>query len=71
MWTSALFGKKNFGFFEIYGVSAQTMGEGVESVRTFFGQGVNFSRFCAVVFYGRPLNLIREEKLGLKPVYYC
>jgi len=24
MWTSALFGTKNFGFFEIYGVSPRT-----------------------------------------------
>jgi len=28
MRTSALFGAKNFGFFEIYGVSAGTKGEG-------------------------------------------
>jgi len=33
----ALFGAKNFGFFEIYGVSAQTKGRGVEPVRTFCG----------------------------------
>jgi len=32
------------GFFKIYGVSAQTRGE-----------GVNFSWFCLGVFYGRPL----------------
>jgi len=40
----------------MYGVFAQT--RGVEPVRTFCGQresGVNFSRFCADVFYGRPL----------------
>jgi len=51
MRTSALFGKKNFGFFEIYGVSAPTKGE-----------GVNFLQFCADVFYGWPLidfNLYR------------
>jgi len=46
MRTSALFGAKNFGFFEIYGVSTRTREE-----------GVNFSRFCADVFYGRPLKL--------------
>jgi len=52
MWTSALFGAKNFGFFEIYNVCAWT--RGVEPVRTFCGQGggVNFSQFCADVFYG-------------------
>jgi len=43
MRTSALFVQKNFGFFEIYGVSART-------------RGVNFSRFCAEAFYGRPLT---------------
>jgi len=57
---SALFGAKNFKFFEIYGVSARTtVGGGVEPVRTFFGQGggVNYSRFCVDVFYGRSLNV--------------
>jgi len=39
MWTSALFGAINIGFFEIYGVSALTRGRRVEPVRTFFGQG--------------------------------
>jgi len=54
MRTSALFGAKNLGFFKIYGVSAR--GSGVEPVRT-KGEGkVNFSRFCADVFYGRPLR---------------
>jgi len=46
-------------FFEIYGVSAQT--RKVEPVRTFCGQGrkgLNFSRFCADVIYGRPLMLM-------------
>jgi len=55
MRTYALFGSKNFGFFEITGVSARTRGKGVEPVRT-KGEGVNFSRFCADVFYGRPLT---------------
>jgi len=39
MRTSVLFGAKNFGLFEIYGVSARTRRERVESVRTFCGQG--------------------------------
>jgi len=63
MRTSALFGAINLGFFEIYDVSAQTRGEGVKPVRSFFGQGgggVNFSRFCADVFYGRSLNIIQK-----------
>jgi len=38
--TSVLFGAKNFGFFEIYDVSARTRGEGgVDFVRTFFMDG--------------------------------
>jgi len=37
---------------------------GVESVRTFCGQGVGvkFSRFCADVFYRRPLQNSTEKK---------
>jgi len=65
MRTSALFGAKNFGFFEIMVCPHGQAGEGVEPVRTFFGQdghfsdkkeGVNFLRFCADVFYARPLT---------------
>jgi len=52
MWTSALVGAKNFGFFEIYGVSVRTRGEkGLSPVRTFCGHGeINFTRFRAEVF---------------------
>jgi len=39
MQTSAFFGAKNFTFFEIYDVSAWTMEEEVELMRTFCGQG--------------------------------
>jgi len=42
MRTSALFGAKNSGFFEFYGGSART--RGVESMRTFYGQG-DFKRW--------------------------
>jgi len=55
MRTSALFGSKNFKFFEIYCVSAQT-GGGVELVRTICGQGWKGSIFRDFVFgvlYGR------------------
>jgi len=48
------FWRKNFGFFEIYGVSARTEG-GRGAVRTFCRQEVNFSRFCADIFHGSPL----------------
>jgi len=50
----ALFDAKNFEFFEIYGVSVWTKGEGVEPVRTFFGQGGRGSQFFAILC-GRPL----------------
>jgi len=40
MLTSALFGAKYFGFFEIYGESVRT--RGVEPVRTLFGRGGQF-----------------------------
>jgi len=63
------FGAKNFGFFEIYGVSARTRGRRVEPVRTFFGQGgkgINFSRFCADVFYGLPLKTFIKKDNKLK-----
>jgi len=49
--------QKNFGFFEFFGVSARTRVEGgwasADILRT---KGVNFSRFCADVFYGRTLS---------------
>jgi len=45
MRTSEFFGAKNFGFFESFGVSARTRGEGVEPVRTFCGQGERGSTF--------------------------
>jgi len=41
MRTSALFGAKNPGFFEIYGMSARTRGEGLSE----FGQGGRGSIF--------------------------
>jgi len=47
MRTSALFGAKNFGFFEIYGVSSRI--REVEPVRTFCGQGRRGSIFCDFV----------------------
>jgi len=52
MRTYALFGAKNFRFFEIYGVSTRTRG-GVESVRTFFGQEVGDQLFA--ILCGRSL----------------
>jgi len=59
MRTSALFDAKKFGFFKIYGVSAQI--KRVEPVRTFSDKGGrgHFSPFCVDVFYDGPLlNLV-------------
>jgi len=47
MQTSALFGAKNFGFFQIYGVSTCTMR--VEPVQTFCRQKERGSIFCDFV----------------------
>jgi len=61
MRTSALFEAKNFGFFEIYGVSARTRGEEVEPVRTFFGQEGRvsiFRDFVRTSFMDGPLALL-------------
>jgi len=53
MLTSALFGAKT-GFFEIYGSSTRSRG-GVSQCGHLADKegGVNFSRFCVYVFYGR------------------
>jgi len=62
MHMSALFGANNFGFFEIYGVSARTRRRGGESVRTHFrqkGGGHFFAILC-----GRPLWTVPFELLN-------
>jgi len=49
--------KKNFGFFEIYGVSHGQGGGGVESVQTFCGQRgrrSNIRDFVRTYFMGDP-----------------
>jgi len=48
--------QKNCGFFEIYDVSEQT--RGLSQCGHFWDKVVNFSRFCADVFYGWPLTTI-------------
>jgi len=60
MRTSELFCAKNLGFFEIYGVSARTRADwaSAEILQTRV-RVVNFSRFCADVFYGRSIKNIR------------
>jgi len=57
MRTFALYGAKNFGYFEIYGVSART--RGAEPVRIFGGQVGQFMRFCTDVIYGQPLTVMQ------------
>jgi len=60
MQTSTLFGIKNIEFLEIHDVSARTRGERVKPVRTFWTKGgVKFLRFCADVFYGRSLLIVK------------
>jgi len=58
MRTSLLFGAKNFGFFEIYGVSARTRGfsQGGQ------GWGQFFLWFCVDVFHGWPLTKACSQK---------
>jgi len=60
------FGPKNFRFFEIYGVVRTDKGGGGLSqclhLRT-RGEEINFSRFCADVFHGRPLTRCRIASL--------
>jgi len=57
MWTSALFGAKNFKFFENYGVLTWTRREMVEPVQTCCEQGGRWSHIlCWHVFYGQPLS---------------
>jgi len=60
MRTSAFFGAKNFGYFEIYCVSALTMGVERLSQSEHFSEKVwkkvNFSRFCADIFYAGSLR---------------
>jgi len=53
MRTSALFGAKNFGIFEIYGVSAGT--RGVDPVRIFCGQGGE-GQFFTIFTYAEACN---------------
>jgi len=51
--------QNNFGFFEIYGVSART--RGVKPVRTKVnGWGQFFAILCGI-FYGRPLTVVANH----------
>jgi len=61
MRTSALFGAKNFEFFEIYGVSERTRGGGrVERVWTFCGQGGQFfAILCGRLLWTAPYCLLK------------
>jgi len=59
---SALFGEKNFGFYEIYDVSAQTS-RGDDLIQCGQGGGVNF---FVDVFYGRPLVQSVSIEINIK-----
>jgi len=56
MRTSALFATKNFKFFKIYGVSAQTMGRGLRQCVHFAdkGEGSIFRDFVRTSFMDGP-----------------
>jgi len=65
-----IFWHQNFGFFKIYGVPAQT--RRLSQCEYFADKGgVNFSRFCADVFYGRSLSLFCEESIHQKHRQNC
>jgi len=49
MRTPSLFDAKNFGFFEIYGVSARTRGEGLSQGGHFSDKGGGGQFFCNFV----------------------
>jgi len=66
MRTSALFGAKNIGFFEIYGVSARTRKEGVEPVRTFFGKGEG-GQFFAILCVRLLWTTLYSKEMKVKP----
>jgi len=58
MWTSALFGAKII-WFSKFMVYPHRQGKGLSQsdiLRT-RGKGVSFSRFCADIFFGRPLTI--------------
>jgi len=62
MQKSAVFEANTFNFFEIYVVSSRTRGSlSIANILRTRGEGVNFSRFCADVFYGRPLTLLEYQ----------
>jgi len=66
MRTSALFDAKNSAFFEIDVVSARTRELSKCGYFAYKGEGVNFLRFCADVFYGLPLILY-----NVRIILYC
>jgi len=48
------FWRKNFGFLKMYGMSARTRwGRASADILWTSGREINFSQFCADVFYGR------------------
>jgi len=63
MQMSALFGVKNTGIFEIYGVFEQTRGEGVQPVRTSLTANILFCFFRAYFsFQILQISLVGAQK---------
>jgi len=73
MRTFVLFGGKNFKFFEIYGVPAQTRGRGMGLSQcghfAIKEKGVNFSRFYADIIGGLKA-LVNMEKISYYITFY-
>jgi len=59
---SVLFGAKNFVIFEFDGCVRNPHGQGEE---------VNFSRFCADIFYGRPFKIFSDGSILFRSQQLC
>jgi len=72
MRTSAIFGAKYLRIFRNLWCVRTDKGRGFSKCGHFEdkGKGINFSRFCADVFYGRPLiSILNKELLFDHPVF--
>jgi len=72
MRTSALFGAKNIGFFEIFYVSAQTRWEGgrasADILRT-SGKGQFYAILCGCLLWTAPKHPITTENFGYNHIH--
>jgi len=68
MHTSAVFGAKTSNFSKFM---ACPHGEEGRGCGHFSDKGVNFSRFCAYVFYGRPFKQISKSYTRICTINYA